>query len=95
MKRVASLVALGTLLLLSSCNNKHEEKQEDSVYPVTTPVKMDTIINKDFVAQIQSVKNIEVRAQEKGFLEKNICRRRSVCETGANFVQNNASVVSG
>jgi len=70
MKRVASLVALGTLLLLSSCNNKQEEKQEDSVYPVTTPVKMDTIINKDFVAQIQSVKNIEVRAQEKGFLEK-------------------------
>lgn len=70
MKRVASLVALGTLLLLSSCNNKHEEKQEDSVYPVTSPVKMDTIINKDFVAQIQSVKNIEVRAQEKGFLEK-------------------------
>lgn len=70
MKRVASLVALGALLLLSSCNTSHEEKQEDSVYPVTTPVKMDTIINKDFVAQIQSVKNIEVRAQEKGFLEK-------------------------
>ena len=30
----------------------------------------DTIINKEYVAQIQSVKNIEVRAQEKGFLEK-------------------------
>lgn len=70
MKRVASFVALGTVLLLSSCNSKKEEKQEDSVYPVTSPVKMDTIINKDFVAQIQSVKNIEIRAQEKGFLEK-------------------------
>lgn len=70
MKRVASFVALGTLLLLSNCNKKQEEKQEDSVYPVTSPVKMDTIINKDYVAQIQSVKNIEVRAQEKGFLEK-------------------------
>jgi membrane fusion protein (multidrug efflux system) len=58
------------VLLLSSCNSKKEEKQEDSVYPVTSPVKMDTIINKDFVAQIQSVKNIEIRAQEKGFLEK-------------------------
>ncbi|MEF9477680.1 efflux RND transporter periplasmic adaptor subunit [Chryseobacterium sp. 1B4] len=31
---------------------------------------MDTVINKEYVAQIQSVKNIEVRAQEKGFLEK-------------------------
>ncbi|MFY1047740.1 efflux RND transporter periplasmic adaptor subunit [Chryseobacterium sp. GP-SGM7] len=70
MKRVASFVALGSLLLLANCNSKKEEKQEDSVYPVTSPVKMDTIINKDYVAQIQSVKNIEVRAQEKGFLEK-------------------------
>ncbi|MCX8524136.1 efflux RND transporter periplasmic adaptor subunit [Chryseobacterium formosus] len=70
MKRVASFVALGTVLLLLSCNSKKEEKQEDSVYPVTSPVKIDTIINKDYVAQIQSVKNIEVRAQEKGFLEK-------------------------
>jgi len=70
MKRVVSGVVLSAVLLLFSCNEKKEEKQEDSVYPVTSPVKMDTIINKDFVAQVQSVKNIEVRAQEKGFLEK-------------------------
>jgi membrane fusion protein (multidrug efflux system) len=70
MKRVVSGVVLSAILLLFSCNEKKEEKQEDSVYPVTSPLKMDTIINKDFVAQIQSVKNIEVRAQEKGFLEK-------------------------
>ncbi|WP_408092328.1 efflux RND transporter periplasmic adaptor subunit [Chryseobacterium terrae] len=70
MKRVVSGVVLSAVLLLFSCNEKKEEKQEDSVYPVTSPVKMDTIINKDFVAQIQSVKNIEIRAQEKGFLEK-------------------------
>ncbi|WP_426475931.1 efflux RND transporter periplasmic adaptor subunit [Chryseobacterium balustinum] len=70
MKRVVSGVVLSAVLLLFSCNEKKEEKQEDSVYPVTSPVKMDTIINKDFVAQVQSVKNIEIRAQEKGFLEK-------------------------
>lgn len=70
MKRVVSGAVLSAILLLFSCNEKKEEKQEDSVYPVTSPVKMDTIINKDFVAQIQSVKNIEIRAQEKGFLEK-------------------------
>jgi len=70
MKRVVSSVVLSAILLLFSCNEKKEEKQEDSVYPVTSPVKMDTIINKDFVAQVQSVKNIEIRAQEKGFLEK-------------------------
>ncbi|MCW3162386.1 efflux RND transporter periplasmic adaptor subunit [Chryseobacterium sp. WLa1L2M3] len=69
-KRVVASMMLSCLLLVVSCNNKKEEKEEAAVYPVTSPVKMDTVINKEYVAQIQSVKNIEVRAQEKGFLEK-------------------------
>nr|WP_171032572.1 efflux RND transporter periplasmic adaptor subunit [Chryseobacterium indologenes] len=69
-KRVASGIALSILLLMVGCNKKKEEKEEVTVYPVTVPVVMDTVINKEYVAQIQSVKNIEVRAQEKGFLEK-------------------------
>lgn len=69
MKRVVAGIALSSLLLLS-CNKKKEEKEEVSVYPVTSPLVMDTVIDKEYVAQIQSVKNIEVRAQEKGFLEK-------------------------
>ncbi|MDE5526510.1 efflux RND transporter periplasmic adaptor subunit [Elizabethkingia meningoseptica] len=70
MKRVTSGIVLSILLLAVGCNKKKEEKEEAAVYPVTTPVVMDTVINKEYVAQIQSVKNIEVRAQEKGFLEK-------------------------
>ncbi|KMQ60305.1 hemolysin D [Chryseobacterium angstadtii] len=70
MKRVASGIALSTLLLAVGCSQKKQEKEEAAIYPVTSPVKMDTVINKEYVAQIQSVKNIEVRAQEKGFLEK-------------------------
>ncbi|WP_185097674.1 efflux RND transporter periplasmic adaptor subunit [Chryseobacterium luteum] len=69
-KRVASGIAISTLLLTVGCSQKKEEKEEATVYPVTSPVKMDTVINKEYVAQIQSVKNIEIRAQEKGFLEK-------------------------
>lgn len=69
-KRVVSGIALSVLLLAVGCNKKKEEKEEATVYPVTSPVVMDTVINKEYVAQIQSVKNIEVRAQEKGFLEK-------------------------
>lgn len=70
MKRVVSSIMLSALLLFIGCNNKKVEKEEAVVYPVTSPVKMDTVINKEYVAQIRSVKNIEVRAQEKGFLEK-------------------------
>ncbi|UWX59041.1 efflux RND transporter periplasmic adaptor subunit [Chryseobacterium oranimense] len=69
-KRVVASIALSSLLLFTACNKKKEEKEEAAVYPVTTPVVMDTVIDKEYVAQIRSVKNIEVRAQEKGFLEK-------------------------
>lgn len=69
-KRVAPGIALSILLLAVGCTKKKEEKEEASIYPVTSPVVQDTVINKEYVAQIQSVKNIEIRAQEKGFLEK-------------------------
>ncbi|MFY7815344.1 MAG: efflux RND transporter periplasmic adaptor subunit [Chryseobacterium taeanense] len=69
-KRVVASIALSSILLFSSCNKKKEEKEEAAVYPVTSPIVMDTVIDKEYVAQIQSVKNIEIRAQEKGFLEK-------------------------
>lgn len=69
-KRVVAGIALSSIFLFTGCNKKTEEKEEATVYPVTSPVVMDTVIDKEFVAQIRSVKNIEVRAQEKGFLEK-------------------------
>lgn len=69
-KRVAFSVALSALLIIFSCKDKKEEKEEAVIYPTTSPVKMDTVITKEFVSQIRSEKNIEIRAQEKGFLEK-------------------------
>ncbi|WP_292009268.1 efflux RND transporter periplasmic adaptor subunit [Chryseobacterium sp.] len=69
MKRVISGITLSALMLFIGCNSKKEEKEEQTIYPVTSPLKTDTVINKEYVAQIQSVKNIEVRAQEKGFLQ--------------------------
>ena len=69
-KRVTLALIFSTLLMITSCKGKKEEKEESVVYPVTSPVKMDTVINKEFVSQIRSERNIEIRAQEKGFLEK-------------------------
>ena len=68
--RVTFSVALSALLIIFSCKDKKEEKEETVIYPVTSAVKMDTVITKEFVSQIRSEKNIEIRAQEKGFLEK-------------------------
>ena len=70
MKSINAIIAVVTLILVTSCNNKKEETEEDVSYPTTTVLQKDTVITKEFVSNIQSVKNIEVRAQEKGFLEK-------------------------
>ncbi|MBT0551712.1 efflux RND transporter periplasmic adaptor subunit [Riemerella anatipestifer] len=66
-----TLLSVLIILNLSSCKSEDKDKKEEMpVYPITQPLKMDTNISKDFVAQIQSQKNIEVRAQGKGFLDK-------------------------
>lgn len=53
-----------------SCTSKKEEKEEKIKYTVTNAIVMDTCFTKEYVSQIRSVKNIEIRAQEKGFLQK-------------------------
>lgn len=57
------------VLSLVSCNSKKEEKEEVETFVVTNPVKVDTSFTKQYVAQIKSIRNIEIRAQEKGFLQ--------------------------
>jgi membrane fusion protein (multidrug efflux system) len=53
----------------TSCKPKQEEKEEASKYTVTSPLVMDTSFTRDYVSQIKSVRNIEIRAQEKGYLQ--------------------------
>jgi membrane fusion protein (multidrug efflux system) len=53
----------------ASCTSKKEEKEEVIKYTVTTPFKVDTSFAKEYVSQIRSVRNIEIRAQEKGYLQ--------------------------
>jgi membrane fusion protein (multidrug efflux system) len=68
MKKVV-LTGILALLCLASCTTKKEEKEEAEKFTVTNPVKIDTTFNKEYVSQIRSVRNIEIRAQEKGFLQ--------------------------
>lgn len=65
------LFGLGCVLMYQTgCNQKTEEKEEETHFTATSPLKMDTSLTKEYVSQIQSVKNIELRAQEKGYLQK-------------------------
>jgi membrane fusion protein (multidrug efflux system) len=70
MKKTIMLFGLLALLYLAGCTTKKQEKEEIGTYSVTTPLLIDTSLTKEYVSQIQSVRNIELRAQEKGFLQK-------------------------
>ncbi len=58
-------------IFLSSCHHHEEEhEEEETILKVTRPIKKDTIVVHDYVCQIRSNRNIEVRALERGYLEK-------------------------
>lgn len=69
MKKVLLFTGLCAVLCHTSCTSKKTEKEEESKYTVTNPVRMDTSFTKEYVAQIRSIRNVELRAQEKGFLQ--------------------------
>jgi len=69
MNRIIILVCCCAAMTGSGCSSKTREKEEAASYTVTSPETVDTSFTKEYVAQIQSVKNIEIRAQEKGYLQ--------------------------
>lgn len=69
MKRIVMLKGLTALLCLASCTPKKVEKQEEDRFAVTSPIRIDTSFVKQYVSQIKSVRNIEIRSQEKGYLQ--------------------------
>ncbi len=70
-KFIVTIFAVLLTLLFSSCETKKEKHEESTTFLVTHPVKKDTSTTKDYVSQIHSIRHIELRALEKGYL-KNI-----------------------
>lgn len=70
MKRISIVMVLLTFLSYTSCNKHKKEHKKQVKHLVTSPVKMDTIITKDYVCQIHAIRHIELRALEKGYLQK-------------------------
>jgi membrane fusion protein (multidrug efflux system) len=62
-------ISLAIAISLTACTTNKEEKSEESTFTVTSPLTMDTSFTKEYVAQIQSLQNIEVRAKVEGYLE--------------------------
>jgi len=65
---------LAAAFLLGGCHDPksahgHEHEGEKPKLVVSRPLKQDTVVTRDFVCQIRSCRNIEVRALERGYLE--------------------------
>jgi membrane fusion protein (multidrug efflux system) len=67
-RRLMVLNFLG-LFILASCGAHKEEKEEGVKFSVTSPLRKDTLVVKDYVCQIRAIQHIEVRALEKGYLQ--------------------------
>ena len=68
-KRIFMLLSLGGILLLSSCGHKEETKEEEAKFLVSNPLEKDTVVDRKYVAQIHSIRHIELRALERGYLQ--------------------------
>ncbi len=64
-------MGLCALVGCSSLAHKEEEtKEEETEFLVTSPIVRDTLVTKDYVCQIHAISHIELRAQERGYLQK-------------------------
>ena len=71
MNRIALLLTVCAFIFLATnCTSKKQESTATEQFSVTNPLKIDTAYDKEYIAQIQSLRNVELRAQEKGYLEK-------------------------
>ena len=70
MQRLLTCVGGVALAATVACQHApaeaHEEKDR---FPVTTPVRRDTEITREYVSQIRAIQHIELRAQERGYLQ--------------------------
>ncbi|HLO83036.1 MAG TPA: efflux RND transporter periplasmic adaptor subunit, partial [Chitinophagaceae bacterium] len=69
MKGISIIAISASLLFFVSCSQRVAEKEEEANFVVTSPIQTDTTIYKEYVCQIRSASHIELRSQEKGYLQ--------------------------
>jgi membrane fusion protein (multidrug efflux system) len=68
MNRIIISLGLGALFFVS-CNHGEHEKHEETRFIVTSPVRTDTVLFREYVCQVRSIQHIELRALEKGYVQ--------------------------
>lgn len=70
-KVMLMLLSVSLALSQTSCGKKEAEEGEAVTrFTVTSPLKTDTLVTKEYVCQIHAIQHIEIRALERGYLTK-------------------------
>lgn len=88
--RAARRWLLGLLLALGAtpgCRHKSHGHPEVETHVVTRPLRTDTELVTDYVAQIRAVQHIEVRSQERGYVQGIFVDEGQVVPAGARMFQ--------
>lgn len=63
-------IALGLLLLSAACRNNSPTGEALESYPVTTVIRKDTVMVREYVSDIHAFRNVEIRARVQGYLDE-------------------------
>lgn len=87
MPRLLSLAGALTAVCLLACQHPHEHHEEAGVFAVTTPLRQDVELTREYVAQVHASQHIEVRAQERGYLTEIFVDEGQLVEEGKKMFQ--------
>ncbi len=68
--RTVLFISLPVSLFITSCAPNKEDNSTKEKFQVTNPIIADTIYTSEYVADIHSLQNVELRARVKGYIEK-------------------------
>jgi membrane fusion protein (multidrug efflux system) len=64
------LLCCVSIVSFIGCNHNETKKEEETTLSVTNPIVQDTTLFEEYVCQIKAIQHIELRALEKGYLQK-------------------------
>jgi membrane fusion protein (multidrug efflux system) len=70
MNQTKLLMVVLAVVSITACKSNKEAKETAGKFTITSPLLIDTSFAKEYVAEIQSLQNVEIRAKVKGFIEK-------------------------
>jgi len=76
------LLAMSCLLLQACHDSGAELEEEIPRLEVTTPLRRDATLTKEYVSQIHAFQHIELRALEKGYLQETLIDEGQMVEQG-------------